>query len=243
MSTAVFSTCDVKFWRFAVSTFLTLPKQLILVYLGVLLVQSQDDSTIKDALFAVAGLVTVLAGVWIWFKMKKYKTQLLEEQAQRHQRKEAERLGLTRSDSGFTTMNHQSAPDYPLGDGGNAGQDPMPMPMPTPLRTTALPTTTATATTVPSPTNLGYGAWQQQPESPMYEPYRAQYDPPTTAPYGAPYGHYEQDSFYHGANDSGDVGMALSHPTAYETSESLGGRQADTLSVENGRPAQSHTFV
>src|SRR5436190_1909474 len=69
-STAVFSTCDVKFWHFAVATFLTLPKQVILVYFGVLLVQKQDDSTVKTIIFAVAFAVTVALAVYIWLKMR-----------------------------------------------------------------------------------------------------------------------------------------------------------------------------
>lgn len=80
MSTAVFSTCDVKFWHFAVSTFFTLPKQLILVYLGVLLVGGQSDFWIKFGLFGVAGGVTVIAGVWIWYKMRSIKKELLARQ-------------------------------------------------------------------------------------------------------------------------------------------------------------------
>lgn len=46
-STAVFSTCKVKFWHFAIATFLTLPKEIILVYAGFLLVQETKDSTIN----------------------------------------------------------------------------------------------------------------------------------------------------------------------------------------------------
>lgn len=85
MSTAVFSTCDVKFWHFAVSTFFTLPKQLILVYLGVLLVGGESDFWIKFALFGGAGGVTVLAGVWIWLRMANIKKTLLAEQEMRRQ--------------------------------------------------------------------------------------------------------------------------------------------------------------
>lgn len=81
MSTAVFSTCDVKFWHFAVSTFFTLPKQLILVYLGVLLVGGKSDFWIKFGLFGIAGGVTVIAGVWIWYKMRAIKKDLLARQA------------------------------------------------------------------------------------------------------------------------------------------------------------------
>lgn len=235
MSTAVFSTCDVKFWRFAISTFLTLPKQLILVYLGVLLVQEQDGAGVKNALFAVAGLVTVAAAVWIWFKMKKYKTQLLEEQELRLQKKEAERLALIRSDSGYAAgPGAGNMSGYPLtGQGGG------PMSM---------------TTTIPSPT-LNYGSWRQetgftgattqQPDPPGYEPYRPQFGAPAPA-YGE-YGHYEQDNFYHATSDSGDVGTALTHPTAYglpgPVTQERSTQSADTISVDNGRPAQTKNFV
>lgn len=80
MSTAVFSTCDVKFWHFTVSTFFTLPKQLILVYLGVLLIGGQSGFWIKFGLFGVAGGVTVAAGVWIWYKMAAIKKELIARQ-------------------------------------------------------------------------------------------------------------------------------------------------------------------
>lgn len=89
MSTAVFSTCDVKFWHFTVSTFFTLPKQLILVYLGVLLVGGQSDFWIKFGLFGVAGGITVLAGVWIWYKMRSIKKELLARQERRRADKES----------------------------------------------------------------------------------------------------------------------------------------------------------
>lgn len=89
MSTAVFSTCDVKFWHFAVSTFFTLPKQLILVYLGVLLVGGKSDFWIKFGLFGVAGGVTVAAGIWIWYKMRSIKKELLAHQERRKAEKES----------------------------------------------------------------------------------------------------------------------------------------------------------
>ncbi|KAJ4320290.1 hypothetical protein N0V94_003467 [Neodidymelliopsis sp. IMI 364377] len=82
-STAVFSTCDVKFWHFVVATLLSLPKQIFLVYLGVLLVQDDDDSLIKNIVFAVVFLITIAMGVWIWMKMSKVKKVLLDEQEQR----------------------------------------------------------------------------------------------------------------------------------------------------------------
>ncbi len=91
-STAVFSTCNVKFWHFAVATFVTLPKQIILVYLGVLLVQNQSDAAVKDTILAVGFLITVAAGVFIYLRMRKYKKILLDEQAGRKADRERARL-------------------------------------------------------------------------------------------------------------------------------------------------------
>ncbi|KAF2821168.1 hypothetical protein CC86DRAFT_470916 [Ophiobolus disseminans] len=79
-STAVFSTCDVKFWHFFVSTFLSLPKQIVLVYLGVLLVQKNEDSKIKTVMFVIIAIITLALGVWIYMKMRNVKKVLLEEQ-------------------------------------------------------------------------------------------------------------------------------------------------------------------
>ena len=229
LSTAVFSTCDVKFWHFAVSTFLTLPKQLILVYLGVLLVEEQDGATVKNALFAVAGVVTVLAGVWIWFKMAKYKKHLLAEQAERQAIKEAQRLGLTRNDSGYATG----------GTGTNGNPDPM-------------PTTGVDPGVVyhSHPSTQSFSV--PQPGQPQqYAPYRPEPNrtysgaqTPTGGPRG-PYAHYDQDTYYHGDN-SGDVGMALSRsdsygPPGYSSPPSYPLRQVD--SAENGRPAQGKDFI
>ncbi|EPE32527.1 hypothetical protein GLAREA_07661 [Glarea lozoyensis ATCC 20868] len=82
-STAVFSTCDVKFWHFSVATFLTLPKQIIIVYFGVLLVQQTKNNTINTVVLSVTFLFTLIAAVYIYLKMKKTKVILLEEQESR----------------------------------------------------------------------------------------------------------------------------------------------------------------
>ncbi|KAJ0116960.1 cytoplasm protein [Diaporthe amygdali] len=231
LSTAVFSTCDVKFWHFAVSTFLTLPKQLILVYLGVLLVQEQDGATVKNALFAVAGVVTVLAGVWIWFKMAKYKKQLLAEQAERNANKEAQRLGLTRNDSGYGA----GAP------GTNPHDEPMP-PTAGMMRNNSV-----IYHSQPSTQSFSIPQTPQQQQPQGYAPYRP--EPNRTygtanagGPHG-PYGHYDEDSYYHNADNTGDVGMARSDygPPSYSSPPSYPLRQVD--SVENGRPAQGKDFI
>lgn len=86
-STAVFSTCDVKFWHFVVATFLSLPKQIFLVYLGVLLVQNNEDGMIKTIMFGIVFLITIVLMVWIWWKMRSVKKTLLEEQEMRRVKK------------------------------------------------------------------------------------------------------------------------------------------------------------
>jgi hypothetical protein len=86
-STAVFSTCDVKFWHFVVATFFSLPKQLVLVYLGVLLLQESNDDLIKTLLFGAIFIVTIIMGVYIYMKMRKVKVVLLEEQEMRRVKK------------------------------------------------------------------------------------------------------------------------------------------------------------
>lgn len=82
-STAVFSTCNVKFWYFAIATFMTLPKQIILVYVGVLLVQESKDNTVNIIVLGITSLTTIVAGAYIYVKMRKTKKILLEEQATR----------------------------------------------------------------------------------------------------------------------------------------------------------------
>ncbi|KAK3346336.1 snare associated Golgi protein-domain-containing protein [Lasiosphaeria hispida] len=83
-STAVFSTCGVNFWSFAVATLLTLPKQIFLVYLGVLLLESSPDHSAKNIVFGVAFALTIFMAVYIYYKMRGIKKTLLEEQAMRN---------------------------------------------------------------------------------------------------------------------------------------------------------------
>ncbi|KAF2676924.1 hypothetical protein K458DRAFT_379264 [Lentithecium fluviatile CBS 122367] len=93
-STAVFSTCNVKFWHFFVATLLSLPKQIFLVYLGVLLVQEKKSDTVQTVMFGAVFVVTLVLGVYIWFKMRKIKAILLEEQAKRRETKLQEEMAM-----------------------------------------------------------------------------------------------------------------------------------------------------
>ncbi|KAH8203375.1 hypothetical protein TruAng_002470 [Truncatella angustata] len=98
-STAVFSTCDVKFWHFCVATFLTLPKQIFIVYLGVLLVAQDANNRTQTIVLVITFLITIVMGIYIWFKMKKAKDILLQEQATRQANYSMEQLALTESTS------------------------------------------------------------------------------------------------------------------------------------------------
>jgi uncharacterized membrane protein YdjX (TVP38/TMEM64 family) len=79
-STAVFSTCDVNFFYFVIATLFSLPKQIFLVYLGVLLLQENSTNMIKTGMFVGVFIVTIIMAGWIWYKMNNIKKILLEEQ-------------------------------------------------------------------------------------------------------------------------------------------------------------------
>lgn len=79
----MFATCDVKFWHFAVATFLTLPKQIILVYLGVLLVAEKEGNVVQNVVLAITFAVTIVVGVIIYKRMRTAKAALREEQRKR----------------------------------------------------------------------------------------------------------------------------------------------------------------
>jgi hypothetical protein len=86
-STAVFSTCGVRFLPFALATLLTLPKQIFLVYLGVLLLQDPPPGhSAKNVVFAVAFGVTVAMAGYLWWRMRRVKRVLVEEQAERRRK-------------------------------------------------------------------------------------------------------------------------------------------------------------
>ncbi|KAK6907837.1 hypothetical protein I203_101838 [Kwoniella mangroviensis CBS 8507] len=72
-STAVFATCGVGFWIFTIATILTLPKQLIVVYLGVIFANDEDTSSkekwISHGVLIFGIIVTVWAAWYIYKKM------------------------------------------------------------------------------------------------------------------------------------------------------------------------------
>lgn len=92
-STAVFSTCNVNFWYFAISTLLTLPKQIILVYFGVILTEKRTNKKLNALVLGMTFILTIIAGLYIYSKMKKAIKVLLEEQEERRLAREEELAG------------------------------------------------------------------------------------------------------------------------------------------------------
>ncbi|KAK7940830.1 uncharacterized protein PG986_013217 [Apiospora aurea] len=114
-STAVFATCDVKFWHFAIATFLTLPKQIILVYLGVLLVAEKEGSQVQNAVLGVTFAVTIVVGVIIYKRMRTAKASLREEQMKRKARQEGgqvQGVGDIEANSIPLVFQHHAKPIY-----------------------------------------------------------------------------------------------------------------------------------
>ncbi|KAG8751603.1 Tlg2-vesicle protein [Ceratobasidium sp. 428] len=95
-TTAVFSTCGMNIWVFTLAAFLSLPKQFITVYLGVILEQSADgtrttrDTIISDSVLAVTFLITVIAAWWIWREMGRVRLDVLRERRAERKAKLAE---------------------------------------------------------------------------------------------------------------------------------------------------------
>ncbi|KAF8596806.1 hypothetical protein BDV93DRAFT_479904 [Ceratobasidium sp. AG-I] len=120
-TTAVFSTCGMNIWIFTLAAFLSLPKQFITVYLGVLLEQSADgkrstkDTIISDVVLAGTFLITVLAAWWIWREMGRVRLDVLRERRAERKAKLAEAGGMgmelnkfdARGPSEDTTTDHE----------------------------------------------------------------------------------------------------------------------------------------
>ncbi|CED82323.1 Predicted membrane protein [Phaffia rhodozyma] len=91
-TTIVFSTCGMNIWIFSLAAALSLPKQLIIVYLGVILAQSGEKTSkskwISRIVLVISFLVTILAAWWIWRKMKLARPAVIREW------KEKERMNL-----------------------------------------------------------------------------------------------------------------------------------------------------
>ena len=99
VTTAVFSTCGMGIIVFSLAALLSLPKQLITVYLGVVIRNSNNgnESTksriISDVVLVISFLVTVAAAIWIHAQMAKVKPEVLRDRRRARARKEWEMHG------------------------------------------------------------------------------------------------------------------------------------------------------
>ncbi|WWC88340.1 uncharacterized protein L201_003250 [Kwoniella dendrophila CBS 6074] len=96
-STAVFATCGTGFWIFTIACILTLPKQLIVVYLGVMFA-SEDDTGAKEkwisrGILIFGVIITIWAAWYIWHKMHQARIVVW-----RRRRMEAASKGLSMND-------------------------------------------------------------------------------------------------------------------------------------------------
>lgn len=88
-TTAVFSTCGMGFFTFTLAALLSMPKQFITVYLGVILEQSSETPAeqaknktsriISDVVLVITFLITFAACWYIWREMEKVKPAVLKE--------------------------------------------------------------------------------------------------------------------------------------------------------------------
>ncbi|KAJ6510534.1 hypothetical protein C8R45DRAFT_891990 [Mycena sanguinolenta] len=92
-TTAVFSTCGMNIFVFAIAAILSLPKQFITVYVGVILEQSEDGTSstksklISDGVLAATFLVTLLAMWYIFHQMALAKPAVIYERRKARQGK------------------------------------------------------------------------------------------------------------------------------------------------------------
>ncbi|KAJ7485175.1 hypothetical protein B0H11DRAFT_2018366 [Mycena galericulata] len=93
-TTAVFSTCGMGIFTFCIAAFLSLPKQFITVYLGVILEQSSDGTTstksriISDSVLGATFLVTILAMWYILHQMALVKPAVIYDRRKARQGKQ-----------------------------------------------------------------------------------------------------------------------------------------------------------
>ncbi|TFK38388.1 hypothetical protein BDQ12DRAFT_110733 [Crucibulum laeve] len=107
-TTGVFSTCGMNIFVFSIAAILSLPKQFITVYLGVILEQSNDGTSnsrsriITDVVLAITFLVTVVAMWYIFRQMNKVKPEVI------YARRKARQAKLSRADLYRTSSSSSS---------------------------------------------------------------------------------------------------------------------------------------
>ncbi|KAL9709049.1 hypothetical protein Ac2012v2_007863 [Leucoagaricus gongylophorus] len=127
-TTAIFSTCGMNIFVFSIAAILSMPKQFITVYLGVLLEQSAEGITdtrsriISDIVLAITILITVAAMWYILHRMNQIKPKVIYARRKARQAKLERQQISTRStpnplgNAGGTSYNtvNSSDSDIPL---------------------------------------------------------------------------------------------------------------------------------
>ncbi|KAI5449007.1 hypothetical protein NCC49_005691 [Naganishia albida] len=82
-TTIVYSVCGFSFWKFCLALVLSLPKQLVNVYVGVVLAgessTTKSSHLVSDIVWAVTAVVSIGAGWYIWWKMSKVRIEVWRE--------------------------------------------------------------------------------------------------------------------------------------------------------------------
>jgi len=92
-TTAVFSTCGMSVWTFALAAFFSLPKQFLTVYLGVALEDSDTghsstkDTIIQDVVIGITVVVTAAAMWYIYHLMNLAKPKVIYDRRKARQAK------------------------------------------------------------------------------------------------------------------------------------------------------------
>ncbi|KAI5117038.1 hypothetical protein M0805_004745 [Coniferiporia weirii] len=122
-TTAVFSTCGMSVFVFAIAAFLSLPKQFVTVYIGVIIeasgtgTETTKDKIISDSVLAITIAVTSLAMWYIFRKMDAAKPDVIYQRRKARQAKLARANSASGSSAAFNPRESDS--DLPL----NPGED------------------------------------------------------------------------------------------------------------------------
>ncbi|KAF3092548.1 Tlg2-vesicle protein [Orbilia oligospora] len=79
LTTAVFATCGISFWVFFIATLLSLPKQLVVVYLGVIINNPSGGHLVSNIILGITFAITIVAAGYIYWQMRKVRPRLIAE--------------------------------------------------------------------------------------------------------------------------------------------------------------------
>ncbi|KAK6362618.1 Tlg2-vesicle protein [Orbilia blumenaviensis] len=114
LTTAVFATCGISFWVFFIATLLSLPKQLVVVYLGVIINNPSGGHLVSNIILGITFAITIVAAGYIYWQMRKVRPRLIaEHEAIKNGQTAYEGAGASSSD---IEMN-------PNGDNNNGARD------------------------------------------------------------------------------------------------------------------------